>query len=225
MNKLVFTALLAGLFFFSACASKPRQTEVRQEIPRPVKRSELFQVLDYKARAQGEEIPDWVNFHLWGTLYLAENQGQFGGRYLFVNETEGTNLKALGQWLEGFTVTQDFARLTASRIMERFSKAAGGYPDDEYGAFFEAVVKKSFDTFYEGAVKEDDFWLLKQYYDEDGITVNRELYTFLILVSIDQDLLESQINALFDTLRPEPPPSGDQTAAINRIKGVFFDGF
>jgi hypothetical protein len=87
------------------------------------------------------------------------------------------------------------------------------------------VVKATSDASYTGARRESDFWLLRHYFGEDGKTVEREVYDFYVLVSIDRSLLERQLNDMLQGIHPESRPTRDQAAAVERVKENFFEGF
>jgi hypothetical protein len=193
-------------------------------IPQSSEPVEIFQIQDHAARAAGGEIPPWVNAYLYEGIGAIENQPEYQNKYIFIAENTGTNFTALRQWSEGFMIFQDFPRLVSSRIQTRFTASTPGYPDDNYGSFFERTIKKSSDTFYNGAVTEDTFWLLVQYFKEDGITPDREIYHFFILISIDKTLLEIQIDEILNNI-PVNTATRDQIVLINSLKENFYTGF
>jgi hypothetical protein len=108
---------------------------------------------------------------------------------------------------------------------KRFTLAAGGFPDRVFGRYFETIIRAASDASWEGAVREDDFWL-KGYYEGTDENADRdESYDFVILVTIDKAFLISQIQTLFSAVNPQAPMSGDQLAAVNRVRERFFEGF
>jgi hypothetical protein len=111
------------------------------------------------------------------------------------------------------------------RIEARLINAASLYPDDEYGEFFEALVKKASDAEYTGVMKEDFFWILRQYQQDDEYSPIRERYDFFVLMSVKKREFQTQAQALMADIKTDNSPTRDQTAAINRIKEAFFDDF
>jgi hypothetical protein len=189
-----------------------------------VKLLQPFQIMDYQNKTEGETIPEWVDRYLAEGVRGVEKIAEFRNKYIFVGIGEGSNFRALSQWEAAFTPAQDFARLAASRIEARLITAAQpAIPDDTYGPFFEALIKKASDAQYQGAVKETGFWLRQ--ISPESTEVNREVYDFLVLISIDKNQLESQINTIFNAARTDIDPRRDQAAAINRIRENFFEGF
>jgi hypothetical protein len=219
-QKTVFFILAAGIL--AGCGSQPGELSGQGPVPQSAEEAEAYEVADHKTKAEGLDIPEWVTRYIGGGLTGVEGMIQFYGRYVFVGENSGTNPRALRQWSSGFTVDQDLARLVAARVQARL--AAPGNPDETYGRYFEAVIKSASDASYTGARRETDFWLLKRYLAEDG-TTDREAYDFYVLVSIDKAALEERINAILNGITTELPPTREQSAAINRVKEAFFEGF
>ncbi|MDR3171657.1 MAG: hypothetical protein LBU17_08545 [Treponema sp.] len=227
MYKKQVVLALIGMLLFTACVSKTIESPILPEVgPQSTEGKVLYRTMDYKTKALEEDIPEWVYRYEGEGIPGIERLSEYQHKYVFVAKNTGTNFNALNQWTAGFRVTHDFARLVASRLQARLTSAAALYPDDEYGGFFELAIKAAFDAVYYGAVKETDFWLLKEYYkEEDGVTVDRETYDFLILVSVDKSRLQSQLQQILSNLTPTRPPTKDQTSAINRIKANLFNTF
>jgi hypothetical protein len=226
MKRILFCAI-AAVLAFSACSSKPKVTEDDAPAPAPqyVERTETYVVVDHKTKAVGQDVPEWVTRYIGGGLSSVEAMPEYNNKYIFIGEDSGTNLNALRQWSSGFTVAQDLSRMISMRVQDRFAGAAAGSPDDTYGRYFENVVKSSSDASYTGARKETDFWLQKRYFNADGRTVNREVYEYYILVSIDKALLEQQINKVLNDVPADVPPTREQATAIDRVKEAFYEGF
>jgi hypothetical protein len=219
----VFAAFLA-LFF--ACAGEPgRQSEIRAEPEEAGVNEPVYHLTDYKTRAAGGAFPVWVAYYLDGGIPAVESMEEYANRYAFVAHSRGTNFRALEQWVRGFLVGLDFARLAAVRIEERFTLAASGFPDAVFGRYFEALIRAASDASWEGAVKEDDFWLKGYYQEADGNGNGGESYDFMILVTIDKAQLASQIRPLLAGVKPQTPVPANQLAAANRVRDSFFDGF
>ncbi|MDR1902095.1 MAG: hypothetical protein LBQ88_07445 [Treponema sp.] len=189
------------------------------------KRNRIYQIINYQDKDKGVEIPVWVSRYLDEGISGVEALNEYNGRYIFMAENTGINVRTLQQWSAAFSLYQDFPRKVASRIEKRLLKAAVNYPDDEYGDFFEESVKAASDAYYTGAVQEGEFWLLQQYFEEDGVTVGQEFYIFLVLISIDKSLMENQILQIINNIDIEHKPTKEQASAVSQIKGNFFENF
>ncbi|MDR1373957.1 MAG: hypothetical protein LBJ24_03200 [Treponema sp.] len=217
MKKILVAAFVISLLVLAGCASN--------KAPEYVEKTKAYEVLDHKTMAVGQDVPGWVTRYIDGGLVEVEKMPDFQNKYVFIGEDSGTNLNALRQWTSGFTVAQDLSRMVSTRVQARFAGAGAGSPDDEYGRYFEAVVKNASDATYSGARKENDFWILKRYFAGDGKSVDREVYDFYVLVTIDKNSLEQQINAILNGTRADTPPSREQAVAIDRVKEAFYEGF
>jgi hypothetical protein len=217
----VFPALL-----FMACISDPgQQSENRPETEEEARNEPVYHLTDYKTRAEGGAFPKWAEYYLEGNIAAAEALEEYQNRYVFIARSRGANFSALEQWLRGFSVELDFARLAAVRIEKCFTLAASGFPDTVFGGYFETLIRAASDASWEGAIREDDFWR-KGYYEGTGENADSgESYDFLILVTIDKNLLTSQIQSLLLEVRSQVSISKDQLAAADRVRERFFETF
>jgi hypothetical protein len=219
--------ILAGMAVFSACAGEPAKIIIQPETgpetaAPPLPPQEERAILDYQDAGAGRKIPEWLTCFLDQGIRGVEGLENYRDSYVFVAENGGANFTALGHWAAGFTPAQDFPRLAAVRVEERMLRTAVLYPDDEYGEFFEALVKKASDAVYIGAVKEESFWI-KQRYSPDNAP-GRERYVFFVLVTVKKSELQTQLRALLAEIHPAAP-SREQAASINRLKETFFEDF
>ena len=231
MNRIVFPALtasaaaplaLAVLLLASSCILMPKNMVLSPD-DTPGQAEKPYLITEHKNSAAGEEMPGWMTACIDGGIAGIESLPLFRNSYVFVAKNEGTSFNALNHWMEGFDADLDFPRLAASRIEARFLEAAP-LPDQEYGAFFEYLVRSASDYPWKGAVKADDYWIHK-YYLHTGENDDKETWEFFILVSINRLVFQSQLEEVFGAVKPDPPLTKDQTNAVNRVKDRFFEGF
>jgi hypothetical protein len=226
MKELFVFLLGLGIVCGNACAAKQAKLpEMQDDRFQEPKRIRIYEIINYKDREESAEIPVWVTRYLNEGILGVEALEEYRDRYIFIAENTGINLRTLQQWTAAFSLYQDFPRRVASRIEKRLLNAANQYPDDEYGDFFEESVKAASDAYYTGAVCEGDFWLLLQYFEEDGVKAGQEFYTFLVLISTDKSFMRNQILQILNNLELEHKPTKDQASAINHIKENFFENF
>jgi len=223
MNKFLISLFL-GVFFLSSCTTNSgKRAYELPEIPQETKTPRTFTIIDYKNKTTGGAIPEWVNLYFNSGLREVEALRSYQRNYVFVHKNEGNNFNALQLWKDNFYVELDFPRLAAVRIEARFS-AAVPYPDEEYGAFYEALIRAASDASWIGAKKEDDFWVRKRY-PANETEGEQENWEFLILVTMEKSSFSSQLEKIFESIKPLPPPDGKQIAAINQVKEQFFEKF
>ncbi|MCL1837100.1 MAG: hypothetical protein FWG46_06100 [Treponema sp.] len=191
---------------------------------------ESWQIIESESGPGERGIPEWVRRYLAGDGRGIELMDQFSGKYIFVGENQGDNINSLRQWANGFTAAYDLPRLVAARVERRLVSSAALYPDDEYGQYFENLIKKVSDGEYPGAVKEQTYWVRRMRIigeDDGGGEIDRitELYEYMVLTSIDIETLRAQLRQIMAGIRTATPPTRDQAAAISRIQQTFFEGF
>ena len=219
---LAFCLLILG------CGGQQRrQPPLRQEDPYDV-RNIYWEITDYRDKDKNGIIPVWVDLYFRENISSIENLEEFADHYVFISANSGINFNALKQWNAAFAPDLDFARLAAARIEKRFLNAAITYPDDEYGSFYEALIRAASDAQWTGAEKRGDFWVYRVFYEAvetEETEAGTENYDFLILVIIEKNLLERQIQVLLNNINPDEPLSRDQRNAVNRVTERFFEGF
>ncbi|MDR1637782.1 MAG: hypothetical protein LBR93_10660 [Treponema sp.] len=244
MKFIGLQALLLLVLVFSGCLLRQRQ-----EIPLPGFPEEpaaegripvfkpMPRILDYEGKAAGGEIPEWVSRYFTEAGAGVERMAEYRGKYVFIGENLGANLSALIQWQAAFSPIQDFAQLAAARIEARLAKgAAGSYPDNVYGPFFEAAVKKAYDTKYQGIQKEKGFWVrlvppeippAAPGEEETGLeteeAAERPAYVFLILLSAGRPDFEAQVEGILNSAKADLSLTRSQEAAVNRVRESFFN--
>ena len=249
MKKKLLSASLAAVLLFS-CAGRPAKRVLTfSEMPGATRTPGSSVIIDYKNKNNGGIIPEWAELWFNSGVHGVEALEAYRDRYVFIAKNEGNNFNALSQWLKGFSADLDFPRLAAARIESRFG-AGIPFPDDEYGAFYEAIIRGASDTLWTGAIREDDFWVRRKRLvirDEEGAPselnpeagqgdssegnlsadspYDEETWEFLILVTIEKNLFSSQLYGVFKSVNPSPPPSKEQINAANRVKDHFFEGF
>jgi len=220
------------LLIFGACTSQEKivfrpDPESKEK---PARTVEFTEILETQDGAAAENLPDWLSRFISGGIQEIERSVAFGDKFVFIGRNRGNNFTALRQWAEGFTVYHDFPRLAAIRIENRMISAATLYPDDEYGEYFEALIKQASDAEYPGAVKEETYWiktLLIRDIDEETEEQPEPLeqYEFFVLISIGKPILQSRIRSLMADIQTTDVPTRAQRAAVNRVQHIFFEGF
>jgi hypothetical protein len=224
MNKFLPSLILGAAVLFSCISGSGRRVFELPPIPEEVKiPPRVFAIIDYKNKTGGEAIPEWVNLYLNSGLRGVETLKAYEDSYVFVHKNEGNNFNALLLWKDNFSAELDFPRLAASRIEARFS-AGVSYPDEEYGLFYESLIRAASDASWTGAVMVDDFWIRIKYLANETED-EQENWEFLVLVTMEKTRFSSQMEKVFENINPIPPPNANQIAAANRVKENFFEGF
>lgn len=234
------TVLLVSVISFVTCIGS--NNAVSFPVPAPDEMiAESFKKIDIDSIIESKEgqgtvyLPDWLSAFISGGAAKTEELPLYSDKYLFIGNNTGNNFAALSKWAENFTVIHNFPGLAAARIERRMIFAGSLYPDDEYGIFFETLIKKAFNAAYPGAVKEETYWIKVLINDEAGNEAGkeeeniaagpRELYEFFILISIDKSALRNIINGMMSSTVDTVESTRAQSASIRRIQQFFFEGF
>jgi hypothetical protein len=97
------------------------------------------------------------------------------------------------------------------------------------------LIREISDGEYSGAVKEQIFWLQRKVFNntetDDIINTQpnpdtaQERYEFLVLISVDKEILQGQIQEIMTGIKTKIPPTKNQADAIARMKNNFFERF
>jgi hypothetical protein len=235
--KINASVLLIAVLF-TACIGQKNglilRPEPGQEGAEQTGPKEIWQIIESQNGPPENAIPEWVSIYLSEGIPGVEALNLYNSFYVFIGENQGTNLTALKQWATGFSAAQDFPRLLAQRVENRLTSSATLYPDDEYGEYFQRLIKQVSDAEYP-AVKEEHFWIKRMRIfdtvedDPDSLPEQEdfpmERYEFFILIDIDKDILQTLIRQITAGIRTDKPPTREQSAAINRVQSAFFTGF
>ena len=231
MRMMRFFSILffLSMIFLAGCGSRQvRQPPLREEDPQIV-RHISWELLDYKGKADGSSVLPWVQYYLENNILHIENIYEFRDYFVFIASNTGSNFNALQQWMNAFSPDLDFPRLAAVRMENRFLNAAVLYPDDEYGSFYEAMIRAASDAHWQGAVRVDDFWVYRSFVGLDDpeteLPVIWERYEFLILVIVEKNIMVPQIEAVLQNVQPPSSLSRYQRNAVNSVIENFLDGF
>jgi hypothetical protein len=186
-----------------------------------------------------EMMPVWLRSFLDGGIEAVEKLDTYSNKYVFIGIYEGENITALNKLMEYYTITHDFPMLAAARIDKRMYLTASLYPDDEYGQFYAAMMHNAYSTFYNGAEKEDVYWIKTK--PENGNTEEpAENYVFFLLITIEKRTMQSIIRNMIArtgaavTMDTNNITAGQMTASqmtpnqsnsVNRLRNTFFEGF
>ena len=169
-----------------------------------------------------DSLPYWLEAFLYGGIESVESSRQFQDKYAFIGIHEGANFFTLARWADNFSAVLDLPMLAAARIEKNLIKSASLYPDDEYGRFFERLVKNAYNADYPGAVKEDTYWIKINTGEPQDAS---EAYMFFVLISIDRQIMQNLINEMITQTLHSVTPTRSQTSSINNMRQSFFEGF
>ncbi|MCL2440363.1 MAG: hypothetical protein FWD14_01355 [Treponema sp.] len=173
---------------------------------------------------ENRNLPEWLRVYIFGGIEAVERLETYSSKYVFIANNEGTNISVLRKWEENISPMFDFPMLAAKRIENRMISAALLYPDDEYGMFFESMMKNAYSDAYHGAVKEDSHWVKVWYEDEETGNYMEEYISF-VLMTIERTSMQAVVRNMMLRSNAAVTVSYSQAGSINRLRQNFFEGF
>jgi len=236
------TPLLLAAILFTACTSQNNKIIFLPDSAQDISQEQSvlpksWKIIESQSGPGEAGLPVWVRSYLDGGIRGIESLSAYSGKYVFVGKNQGDNFNVLQQWANGFSAAQDLPRLVVRRVERRLVASAALYPDDEYGEYFAYMIKKVSDEEYAEANKEHIFWTKQKRIPVDDENnddseietppsdTDLERYEFLILLSVDKEILQKKIQDIMTEIKPGVAPTREQAAAINKIRLTFFEGF
>ena len=183
---VALVALLAG------CATTPDPSD---EAVQP------FVVLEHRGSSRGVDAPEWVRVSLEGAQAV-EQMDEFEGKYAIIVEETGEDLRGVEMWAQNFSAPSQIAQRVSTRVEQRFAGAAAGEVD-EIDTYMENVVKTLSDAQFSGFSLAGEWWVKYRWYEEDRETVDRDEYRYIVLYTIDRDVLDRQVDNAISSVEAE----------------------
>ena len=234
MNKKILTAIFP-LYVIALFSCAVQDNFISYPVPdkslfEPKKSIDVKDITETRDNAQNTYLPDWLSGFLNEGIEEAERIESYRDKYLFIASSQGVNFAALSKWADNFTTEQNFPMLAAARIERRMNVSNSVYPDEEYGIFYETLVKNAYGGRYPETVKEDIYWVKTKVIQENGNGEREgaalpEVYNFFVLISVERTEMQAAVYNLISQAAASSAPSGAQAAAISRLRQNFFNGF
>lgn len=227
MKKIfpIFLFLYVPILF--SCSGRANSAFIPVPDSKYFKQEQKTIEIDRIIETQNGDLPDWLASYIDGGIQKVEENYSYYDKYVFIGSNEGTNLKALDIWTKNFSELKDFTMLAAKRIERRMIFTSSLYPDDEYGIFFETMVKNAYSAEYYGAVKEDTYWIKLTNNSENNPDSypDAEIYNSFVLLTIDRFTMQAIIYGMMAETVNSVNPTGVHRDKINRLRQTFFAGF
>ncbi|HKJ85976.1 MAG TPA: hypothetical protein VKA06_07860 [Spirochaetia bacterium] len=175
-----------------------------------------FKIIEHKNSTLGGDVPDWTSMDV-GEL---EEDERFEGRYVFRFEETGEDLAGVKTIADNMRAPSEVARLVSTRVEQVFAGAQVG-DQDFVETYFENVVKTVSETEINGLRKYGDFWVLKQYVNEDGSPGEKE-YAYYTLYTVEEDIVEELIERAIEGVDAD---TEEELSAKERVRQVLEDEF
>ena len=206
-------AAAALVVLLAGCASTgERESDPSDEAVQP------FVVLEHRGSSRGVDAPEWVRASLEGAQAV-EQMDEFEGKYAVIVEETGEDLRGVEMWAQNFSAPAQIAQRVSTRVEQRFAGAAAGEVD-EIDTYMENVVKTLSDAQYSGFSLAGEWWVKYRWYEEDRETVDRDEYRYIVLYTIDREVLDRQVDNAISAVEAEmqEPETENERTVRERVR-------
>ncbi|GHV35439.1 hypothetical protein AGMMS4952_27710 [Spirochaetia bacterium] len=183
-------------------------------------------MLDHAGRAWGgKELPPWLE--TWNTshsIIAVEKMPEYRGRYCFIAEDTGSNLKAVQAWLNTVAINNIIGSQISTRIGSVAEANVNTANNASYTNKLNDVMTTTRNATYTAAVKESDYWVKWRNYDPDDKTNYTDEYTATILYTMQKDILNEQIANEFRTIQNNANTKEEREMWTGLIQAVLERG-
>jgi len=185
---------------------------------------EVNNIIETKDGSGVGSMPHWLIAYIDGGIEAVEKLEAYSSKYVFIAVNEGENFSVLNKWIENFSERLDFPMFAAARIDKRMIASASLYPDNEYGRFYETMIKNAHSSVYPGAEKEGTYWI-KVWFERENTWEYAENYKFFVLITMNKMSLQTIIRNMIIRVENAVTATSAQSSAISRLRQSFFEGF
>lgn len=174
------------------------------------------QIIEHKTSDFGGSVPEWVNM----TAIELEEMEEYTDYYVFIEDNPGgKDLQGLKMWAKKFSAADSVAGMVSNRVQSKFVGAAAG-DKDMLETYMEQVVKSVSEAEFSGLRTNDEFWVKKRYFDQDG-NVEKEEYRYLFLITVPRKAIGDAVKRALDETVPE---TEEERTAMDRVKDSWGEG-
>ena len=224
--KKILSALLVllAVFAVASCVSEPAPAA---EGPKPMEAVLTPDILEHKGTALGANVPAWTMSYIEGGSQGVEKLPEYKGKFVVVLDSEGQNKQGTLTAMDNMDAPVQISRYLSTRVQQKFAGAQVG-DRDQLEEYFENVVKTVSEAKFSGFMAGPDWWVYLQYYKPGAKTkseVDRRVYRVIKIYTIDQAILETQLNKYLNDAEAAAAKTPEKQRAIDAVQSAFYEGF
>jgi hypothetical protein len=204
-RTVIFFEILITLFWTVSCTTNRAEHSpiaYTPEPPTPPPGTRNGTITGWQGKSQGERLPAWLDMYIAGGIPSLESLPEFSDRYVFVAHADSGSLDALRYWLSSFDTTLDFPHLVFERIYARARSTLHLLPADEYGSWYETMLKAAASHTWTGAEADPacpSCWVERDKTDAEGASARQ--YTGYILLTVPRTVLDPQLTEFLNSIK------------------------
>jgi len=220
---LIFSLMIMAI---ASCASQaasvtPPEAQKPAEVVLPP------DILEHKGTALGANVPAWVMAYIESGSQGVEKLADYKGKFVVILDSEGASRQGTQVAMDNMDAPVQIARYLSTRVQAKFAGAQVG-DRDELTEYFENVVKTVSEATFSGFMTGPDWWVYLQYYKpgaKSKTEVDRRIYRVIKLYSIDQSVLQTQLDKYLKDAAGAVAKTPEKQRAIDAVQNAFYEGF
>lgn len=227
--KRLFGALLIALvaMAIASCVSQPAPAPA--EPAKPALAALAPDILEHKGTALGGNPPNWLMSYLDNGAQGVEKLPEYKGKFVIVVEAEGASKQGVLTAMDNMDAPVQIARYLSTRVQNKFAGAQVG-DRDQLTEYFENVTKTVAEATFSGFLPGPDWWVYLQYYkpgakNKNAEDVEKRIYRVMKVYSIDQNVLQTQLNKYLKDAAGAVAKTPEKQRAIDSVQSAFYEGF
>lgn len=225
MKKILGVLLVVmAVLVAASCVSQPAPKPAG---PAPAETVLTPDVLEHKGTALGAAVPAWTMAYIENGPSGVEKLAEYKGKYVIVLDSEGQSKQGTLTAMDNMDAPVQIARYLSTRVQQKFAGAQVG-DRDQLQEYFENVVKTVSEAKFSGFMAGPDWWVYLQYYKpgaKSKTEVDRRVYRVIKIYTIDQTVLQTQLNKYLNDAEAKVAKTPEKQRAIDAVQSAFYEGF
>jgi hypothetical protein len=224
MKKIVGVLIVVlAVFAAASCVGGPSPAEgpkIDETVLTP-------DILEHKGTALGANVPAWTMAYIESGASGIEQLAEYKGKYVIVLDSEGASKQGTITAMDNMDAPVQIARFLSTRVQAKFAGAQVG-DRDQLEEYFENVVKTVSEAKFSGFQTGPDWWVYLQYYKPGAKSkseVDRRIYRVIKVYSIDQKILQTQLDKYLSDSEAQVAKTPEKQRAIDAVQSAFYEGF
>jgi len=223
MKKFLSVLLVVlAVFAISSCVSQPKA-----DAPKVAETVLTPDILEHKGTALGANVPAWIMSYIESGASAIEKLPEYKGKYVIVIDSEGQSKQGTLAAMDNMDAPVQISRYLSTRVQAKFAGAQVG-DRNQLEEYFENVVKTVSEAKFSGFMAGPDWWVYLQYYKPGAKSkseVDRRVYRVIKLYSIDQEILQKQLEKYLNDVEAAVAKTPEKQRAIDAVQSAFYEGF
>lgn len=191
---LVAFGALSFTLFSCGSTAKVEKKEVA-ETPTPAKLPVESVTYDWQGKSVGANIPDWVRFASQNDYDAISAMPEYKDKVIFFADGRMDDLEGVKLRTRDFDARTEFSKLLSDNVIAKSGNAYVKSGDEEAMRYIKEIAATFSRTNFNGFKKEQSFWTLTRYTDNDKKTVKDE-YEYFVIHSMEKNLYQIQIDEI-----------------------------